>query len=173
MNSSLPAPLTGSEERCSAAAGLDQKFWCKGNLHGLYLWFVSAIHCSIACFAPRSCILVWLWSLDGQIPRANSKRISYCLNRVFVFRLDSILTLWCMLESIAPNMQELIQNLLPLLSSALKWAFRGVPLGQSATSCPVRSLLAVCCWLSLETASLLTTLSAWQNRPALFSGFYT
>lgn len=131
MNSSLPAPLTGSEERCSAlkgpaAAGLDQKFWCKQNLHRLYLWFFSAICYSVAWFSPRSCILFWLWSLDGQIPRANSKCISCGLNRAFVFKLDSIPTLWCVHESVVPNMQELIKNLLPFLSSALKWAFRGV-----------------------------------------------
>lgn len=172
MNSSLPAPLTGSEERCSAlkdpaAAGLDQKFWCKQNLHRLYLWFFSAIRYSVAWFSSRSCILFWLSSLDGKIPRANSKCISCGLNRAFIFKLDSIPTLWCMLESIVLNMQELIQNLLPLLSSALKWAFRGVPLGQSATSCPVGGLLATCCWVSLEAASLLITLSA-----CLFCGFY-
>ena len=126
----LPAPLTGSEERCSAlkgpaAARLDQKFWCKQNLHRLYLWFFSAIRYSVAWFSPRSCILLWLWSLDGQIPRANSKCISCGLNRAFVFKLDSIPTLWCMLESIVLNMQELIQNLLRLLSSALKWETQG------------------------------------------------
>lgn len=137
INSSLPAPLTGSEERCSAlkgpaAAGLDQKFWCKQNWHRVHLWFFSVMHYSIAWFSPRSCIQVWLSSLDGHIPKLILK-VFHVVWQCFCLQVGlhaySVMHAWV-------NCPKYAWTYPKLAPSFNKRAFRGVPLGQSATSCP-------------------------------------
>lgn len=96
-----------------------------------------AIHCSIAWFSPRSCIQVWLSSLDGHIPKLILK-VFHVVWQCFCLQVGlhtySVMHAWV-------NCPKYAWTYPKLAPSFNKRPFRGVPLGQSAPVLPSGHLL--------------------------------
>lgn len=140
-------------------------------VHRLYPFCGShfSLHFTMAlpCLSPRSCILIWLWSMEWQIPTAYPKCILWCLKRVHVSKLNSTDTLMLHAWVNCPKYARTYSKFSPSFDFSSEtclskvWFLLGVPPG-------VRQL-------AQGVALLLVKVSAWWNIPVLFrqdSRFY-
>lgn len=126
-------------------------------LHRFYLFcgshFSVQYTMALPCFSPRSCVLIWLWSRDWQIPIASSKCIWWCLNRVLISKLDSTDTLMLHAWVNCPIYARTYTKISPSFEFSYEmyllkvWFLLGVPSGV--------------CQLTQGVALLLVKVSAW------------